>query len=157
LYEISGAYAEVQTAVEEGHDVGDALARLTDQLEHKAAALVHIAREVELDVAKLDAEIERLTARRKTAQGHLERIKRYLKDGMEQAGITKIKAGTFSLTLSDGPERVDVLDHEKVPPAFIRTRTEETVDKRAVLAAYTLAGECVPGTEVTRSKCLRIR
>ena len=57
LYELSGAYRAVQDAAEAGEDVGEALSTLTDQLEHKAAALVRLSREMELDADKLAEEI----------------------------------------------------------------------------------------------------
>lgn len=157
LYELSGAYAEVAARVDAGEDVGDALALLTDQLEHKAAALVRLVRDVELDVDKIDEELRRLTARKKTAVANLERIKRYLKDNMRAAGIERVKAGTFSISVYDGPDRVDITDVDKVPAEYVRTKVEKSVDKAAVLAAYKEAGELVPGTEVAPTVCMRIR
>lgn len=159
LYEISSAYAEVQAAIDADDDadeaLSDALDKLTDQLEHKAAGLVHITRDLELNVDKLDAEIARLTARRRTAKAQLDRIKRYIKNGMTAAGLTRIKAGTFSICVYDGQECVVVDDESKIPDAYMRIKKEP--NKLAIKDAYTTTGECIPGTRMERLVQLRIR
>ena len=74
---------------------------------------------------------------------------------MEQSGIQKIKAGTFTIWLQEGPERVEVVDEAAVPEAFFRVKRE--VSKSEILRAYKQDGECVPGTRIERSVGLRIR
>ena len=155
LYELAGAYAAVQARAEQGEDVLDALAEIEDSIEAKAAALTRLMRDMQLDCDKLAEEIGRLTDRKRALANNCERLKTYLRTNMESCGLTSIKAGTFSVSLSDGPERVEVLDEAAIPPEYFRVKRE--VDKAAILTTHKANGECVPGVNVVRSKCLRVR
>jgi phage host-nuclease inhibitor protein Gam len=155
LYALSGQYLAVQERAEAGEDVADLLEALHGDIEHKAAALVRLARDLELDSDKVAEEQRRLAARKKAIDNNVERLREYLRTNMLATGIHRVKAATFSIALSDGPERVDVVDETLVPEAFVRTKRE--VDKAKVLAAYKAHGELVAGTSITRGTRLVIR
>ncbi len=155
LYELTGAYRILSDQLDEGMDVTDALALLEGALEQKSVAILAVMRELDLDVEKLKAEEQRLTARRRAAEANKERLRDYVRTSMVNAGVTKLKAGTFTVGVSDGPERVVIDDESKIPAAFTRTKVEP--DKTKILEAYKQHGECVPGTHVERAVALRIR
>jgi hypothetical protein len=155
LYRLTGAYAEVQARAEAGEDVGEALALLQGDIEQKSAALVRLLRDLELDGDKVAEEQRRLAARKKTLDNNAERIREYVRQAMLQTGIHRIKAATFGISLSEGPERVVVEDEALVPESYQRTRRE--VDKAAILAAFKQDGECVSGTRIERGTRLVIR
>lgn len=156
LYELTGAYAEIAERVADGDELSSGkLAELHDAIEVKAAAMVRILRELDLDIDKVDDELQRLAARKKAAVANRERLRSYVRDCMEQAGVTKLRAGTFSMSVCDCPERVVVLDEDKVPEAYTRVRRE--VDKAAILRAYKDDGEVVPGTAIERGRRLVVR
>lgn len=155
LYELTGAYAALQAAAEEGEDVSAQLAELDDALEVKGARLAGLLRGMRLEIEAYKQEEDRLSERRKTLERNVEKIRDYVRTSMLTANIRQIKAGTFSITISEGPARVVVTDISAVPDAYVHVKFE--VDKRAVLAAYKQDGELIPGTEVETGTTLRIR
>lgn len=110
---------------------------------------------MELDVEKLSQEISRLSARKRTLDGNMMRAREYLRAGMLATNTTRIKAKTFSISLSDGPDRVVVEDESAIPEAFQRVKRE--VDKSKILDAYKADGELVRGTRIERGTRLVIR
>jgi septal ring factor EnvC (AmiA/AmiB activator) len=104
LFDLTGAYAALVERIEAGEEVDEQLlATLSDAIEHKSAAIVHVLRDLELDIDKVDEELRRLAARKKTASANRERLREYVRACMTDAGVSKLKAATFSISLSDGP------------------------------------------------------
>ena len=155
LYELTGSYAQLQSRAEDGEDLEAELAQLDDRLEEKGRALVGLIKNLSAEADAIAKEEERLELRRKALENAERRIKDYVRTCMEQSGIQKIKAGTFTIWLQEGPERVEVVDEAAVPEAFFRVKRE--VSKSEILRAYKQDGECVPGTRIERSVGLRIR
>lgn len=155
LYELAGQYAGLKERAETGEDLTDSLAMLEGEIETKAAQLVYIARELELNAEGYDAEIKRLSERKRALVANRERLREYIRANMLACGIEKIKAPTFTITLSDGPERVEVEDETLVPDTYVRTKRE--VNKAAVLDAYRETGEILPGCRIERGTRLVIR
>lgn len=155
LAELTGAYRELMDLADDGEDVSAALANIDDALETKASAIIHVLKELDADVAKFVEEEKRLAARRKALEANAQRLRDYVKRAMSGAGVLKLSAGTCSLSLRDGPERVVVQDEHAVPEVFLRVKVE--VDRSKILAAYKADGEVVRGTMIERSVCLHIR
>ena len=107
------------------------------------------------DEDALDAEIKRLQDKKRSAANNRERLREYLKKSMCDAGILRIKAPAFVLSIGDGPESVEIDDEDQIPGEFIRTKREP--NKAAILEAYRRDGECVPGARVTRKQRLTIK
>lgn len=156
LYELAAEYAALASDIDDGVVVDDArLGALAGAIEHKGAGIVHVLAQLDADEMALKAEIDRLTARKRTIAANRERLRDYVKRTMLDNQITKVKAGTFSITVSDGPECVVIDDESKVPDAFMRVKREP--NKTAILEAYKRDGECVAGTHIERAVALRIR
>lgn len=149
LYVLTGAFAEVQARAEAGEDVTEQLDALTGRIEDKSAALVRVLRDLELDSDKVAEELKRLSARKKAIDANHARIREYMRTNMAHAGITRVKASTFTITLADAAaDRVEVVDEKLVPDTYVRIKRE--VNKAAILDAYKTTGECVPGTTIVQ-------
>lgn len=155
LYELTGAYAEIQSRVESGEDCTDLLDQVTDALEQKAAAIGHVLRNSEADSDALAAEIKRLQGKKSAIDNNRERLREYIKRAMSESGILRVKAPTFSITLSDGPETVEVLNEDELPEEFVRRKREP--NKTAILDAYKQHGEYPNCVRIVRNKRLVIR
>lgn len=158
LYELTAQYKALVDRIDDvdGYLVDDmALDALGAELEHKGAGIVHVLKTLEDEETAIGREVERLTARKRTLAQNRERLRDYVKRTMLDNQVTKLKAGTFSITVSNGPERVVIDDESKVPDSFMRIKKEP--NKTAILEAFASAGECVPGTHVERSVALKIR
>jgi phage host-nuclease inhibitor protein Gam len=155
LYEIPSAYRDLADLAESGEDVSSALATLDGELARKAEGVVYVLRNIDAEAEAYASEIKRLTDRKRAADANAERIRSYVRSTMEGSGITKIKAGTFSVTLGEGPERVEVDDESQIEAAFLRTKVE--VSKSAILAHFKATGEIPCGVSITRGTRLVIR
>lgn len=157
LYALTGAYQRLQELAEAGEDVSAELDQLHDAIDAKGAALCKVIANLEADAAAYAAEEERLGARKRTAEAQVKRLREYIRCHMQQAGITKIKGPQFTITLSDGQERVVVTDESKLPPEYVRTKTTSEPDKKAIMAAYKADGTLPSGVEIHETTTLRIR
>lgn len=157
LYELTGHYLALQERAEEGEDVSEQLAQIDDALEQKALGMLQVMRGLQGDIEALRAEEDRLERKRSSLEMNYARLKRYLKDAMVQGSIRSIKCGTFSISLRDGPPRVDVEDMSQLPPEYIREKTTREVDKAAILKAHNSTGEIPMGCNVVRDPALHIR
>jgi hypothetical protein len=157
LYELTGAWADLQEAAENGEDVSDALAAIGDAIEVKAERSMAVVRNLESDIEAIAAEEQRLAKRRKTAEANVQKLRDYVRDCMDAATIPSIKRPTVTLSVGDGPEGVEVDDIDAVPPEFKVTTTACRVDKAGVKAAYKQHGECVSGTRIVRKRVLTVR
>jgi hypothetical protein len=156
LYELTGAYAELQARAEDGDDVCAALAELDDAIEVKAERVAAVLRGLTADQDVLKVEEKRLAARRKAVEANEERLRAYIRDCMVSAGIKRIKCTAFTLSISER-EQLVVSDEALVPAEFKRVVTETKVDRAALGEAYKRDGELVPGTDVQTLHVLTVR
>lgn len=157
LYELTGAWADLQEAAENGEDVGDALAAIGDAIEVKGERCFAILRNLDSDAAVLRAEEDRIAARRRSLEGQAKRLREYVRDSMDAAGVRRIKGPTATLTVSDGPESVEVDDVGAVPPEYVTRTVTTKANKAKIKSAYKADGECVPGTRIVRKRVLTVR
>jgi hypothetical protein len=156
LYELTGAYRDIQEAAENGEDVSSALAAITDSLEVKAERIACVLRNLAADEEALLAEVTRLDARLNAARAASKRLKDYVRDCMTSVGIERVKAPGFTLYLTTH-EHVEIADLAAVPDEFKRTKVEVSADKKAILNAHKREGLCVEGTRIVANKSLVVR
>lgn len=138
LYELKGEYLALLEMAEDpdtdAEALADTLESLNYDIEEKADAYVAVIGELDNDVAKIDAEIKRLTARKKAVSGNANRIKQNLQDTMTAIGKKKIKTAlhTISVVKNGGkpPVDVDSVDIEELPDCFVKI--EKSIDKTMI-------------------------
>jgi hypothetical protein len=157
LYSLTGHYAALMELAESGEDVSTELDRINDAIADKGAALCKVIANLEADAAAFAAEEERLGARKRAAEAQVKRLREYIRCHMQQAGITKIKGPQFTITLSGGQERVEIVNLDDVEPQYIREKTTREADRRALLKQYKDTGEIPSGCEIHETTTLRIR
>lgn len=99
-------------------------------------------------VDAIKAEEKRLGEYRKSQENKLERFKNYVKNIMEVTDTKKVETNYGSLTLRKSPISVEVTDLTKVPPQYIQTKVEQSVDKKAIIADFKDTGELVEGVKI---------
>lgn len=125
--------------------IADTIEGLQGMFNEKAIKVVHVIANNDSDIAEIDAEIARLTARKKVMANARERLKDYLRFNMEATGIKKIESPLFNVTLVAGRESVAVDDVDALPDDYKRVKVE--ADK--VLIAKALKdGYDVPGASL---------
>lgn len=135
--------------------INDTLEGLEGELTIKAANVAAFALNLEAEAEKIKQVEQRIAARRKAYENKAARIRSYLKESMERAGIKKIEAldGSFCATLTAPRASVVVEDESAVPEEYFRT--VKSADKTAIGAALK-EGFAVPGAHLEYNAGLRI-
>lgn len=149
LYEIGKQYQELMALAETADEdmavaVRDTMQAIEGEFEDKGKAIAMIALNIDGDLDAIQAQIDRLTERKRIINNRKDSLKEYLRTNMEAASITKITHPLFTISLSKGKPTV-VIDNEKdIPDDFINTKVESTPNKAAIAKAIK-RGEKVAG------------
>jgi len=136
LHDLTGQYLELANNEDLPADaVIDTLQSIVGTIEEKAQALVKWSLDIQGDVDKIDAEIDRLAAKKKTIQSRKESLVEYIKNNMEACEIKKISCALFTITWVAGQEVVDVYDADAIPDDYVSVKTTVTPDKNAIKKA----------------------
>ena len=157
LYEISAAIRQL-TETDDGELSPNIEAQLDDlaiALEDKAQSICVIIREQETEATGLASEIARLTSRVKAANRTVERLKTYLRNEMERAGVPKLQTSLFKIRVQNNPlSLLFTGDADLLPVEFKRITVEP--DRKAAIEHYKTTGELLDGFAVTTGTHLRI-
>ena len=163
LYELTDKYLQLVAEIEEYDLEPQALLDTLEgsmelaSIEEKATGIVKMIKNFEADIPGLDAEIERLTNRKKAIKNRVDSVKNYLQMNLEKAGIDSLKVGTFTVKLQKNPASLVVKNLNEIPAKFITIVPEQhQADKKAIKDALK-AGEEVAGVELVQGRSLRIK
>lgn len=165
LYELSTEMQELENALLDGDltpEKEDELRMLMAKTEidfnDKVIATVKVLKNMENDVDIIDAEIKRLTARKKSIQSKVDWLKGGIKASMENNEIFKVKSPLFTVSLSDLVDGSVVIDCpiENLPEEYIKTKTTVEVDKSA-LKDDLKAGVYIEGCYIEQVRKFTIR
>ena len=158
LYEITGEILELLTMAEEleldQKMIRDTMEGLDFEFEEKAEAYAKVVKTLEMDIAGLDEEIQRMTKRKATIKNNIDRLKRSLEGAMIATGKRKFKTPLFGFGIQKNPPSLNVLDETKIPAEFW-IEQQPKLDKKAALA-YVKENE-VDWAELSQTESLRIR
>lgn len=113
-----------------------------------------LIKQLQSDADMFNGEIERLKARKKTADNGIERMKAALLFFLQQSGQDKVKAGSFSVSTAK-TQAVYITDEAAIPCIYLKEQ-KPTVDKIAIKEAIN-NGETVAGAELIVNTGVRIR
>ena len=122
--------------------------------DEKVEGYCQVIKELQSDIDKFKAESDRLVARAKTAKNGIERMKTSLLAFLTASGQSKVKAGTFAVSISKS-EQTHIVDEAAIPPLF-KTPQPDKIDKTAIKTAIK-QGVNVPGAEIVINESIRIR
>ena len=158
LYEITGEILELLTMAEDSEldqkMIQDTMEGLDFEFEEKAEAYAKVVKTLEMDIAGLDEEIQRMTKRKATIKNNIDRLKRSLEGAMIATGKRKFKTPLFGFGIQKNPPSLNVLDESKIPEEFW-IEQQPKLDKKAALA-YVKENE-VDWAELSQTESLRIR
>ncbi len=91
LYDLAQNYAQLLEMAEEmdSDAIVDTLSALQDAIEDKAENIAKLVKNLEADAKIIKEEEQRLAERRRAIEAKIERLKSYLQEQLETAGIEK--------------------------------------------------------------------
>ena len=122
--------------------------------EEKVEGYCQVLKELQADFDKFKAESDRLAARMKTAKNGIDRMKDSLLSFLKASGQSKVKAGTFTVSIGTS-KATNILDENLIPVEF-KIPQPDKVDKTAIKKAIE-SGTNVLGAEVVINESVRIR
>lgn len=152
LHDLTGQFLELANNEElPAEAIRDTLEAIGGTIQEKALSLANWALDMDGDMGKIDAEIERLQARKKSIAKRRESLNEYLRNNMEATGIKKIQCPLFTITIVEGRESVAISDESEIPDEFMRVKTDISPDKAAISKAIK-DGQEVPGASLQRGQ-----
>lgn len=131
--------------------IRDTMQAVQGEFDEKAKAVAAVILNMDSDAEAIQAEIDRLAARKKAIANRQDGIKNYLRENMEACGISKITHPLFSITLAKGRE-VAIIDNPSViPDELMYVKTEMRPEKAEILRLLK-EGKEVPGAHMERSQ-----
>lgn len=136
----------------------DTLEGLRYPVEQKCMNVAAVARNLEAVAESIKQAETEMAARRRALQNRADRLRAYLKMGMEGAGISEVSCPLFKIAIRTNPPAV-VIDAESLIPAeFMRVPEPPppTPDKKAIAEAIK-AGKEIPGCHLASGTRVEIR
>ena len=128
LRELTGALLDLyELADEQELDVTDTLDHIEGEYTEKVENYAIFIKQLQSDADALKEEIDRLTARYRTLNNNIDRLKTNLMESMIASGKDKVKTLLFNVSVR-GYESVVVDDPTAIPEEFLKY-SEPTVNK----------------------------
>lgn len=156
LYDLAGAYKQLADRLAtmdlDAETVADTIeaSGLTDEISTKAQGVLLVAKSAEQYLPAIEAEIARLIALKKRHEHIAGRLRDYLKQNMEAAGIERIDCPLFAVSLRKNPASVEVFDEKQVPANYWHTPEPKPSIIKSAVAAELKAGREVAGCRLVQ-------
>jgi len=157
LYELAQNYAQLLEMADdmESDALVDTLEALQGEIEEKAENIAKLVKNLEADAKIIKEEEQRLAERRRAIEAKVERLKTYLQQQLEVAGLQKVKRPTITVAIQNNPPSVEIADEKLIPSEFMIPQPAK-IDKKAILERLK-NGEEIPGCSIKQTKGVRIR
>ena len=114
--------------------------------EQKATAVAGYCEELLATASAVKEAKDKMAKRQKAIENKAKRLKQYLLDQMDAAGIRKIEGPQLRITLGKVAPAVEVLDEAQIPARW--WKPQPPVLDKAGLRAALKAGEDIPGAKL---------
>jgi len=141
LYEISEQFRNLQSLLDDelidAQPFSDTLETIEADFTDKARNCVMMQRELEMGLAAIKAEKDRLIKLERSQNAAIERIEEYLRHNMEVTNHDKLDLGIFSLTLKKASLKLpNEINESELPQEYFKVIPEsKSLDKVALLSA----------------------
>lgn len=163
LYELTGQFLVLQQMLEdpdaETDVINDTLEAVEGEIEIKADGYAKMIRNMEANIAGIDAELERLTMKKNLLKSGVKHLKSNLQESMIAIGKKKFKTDLFSFAIQKNggkaPVIMDVKDTAELPDELVRIKEEPDLD--AIRQLIEKEGSCKYAHLGERGESLRIK
>ena len=159
LYEITSGFPALmdneEITEEEKKKIEDELIVL---LQQKSQNIIGYTKNIELTINAMKEEEKRISENRKALENKMIRFKEYVKECMENNGITKIETSLGTLSIAKSPTSVEIVSEDEVPSEFKQEITTIKIDKTKIKDNFKETGEIPAGVNIiTTNTNLRIK
>jgi len=156
LYEITGAYKNIEDLLEKGsEELAVYLDSIEMQMENKVNNIVRYSKNLELTALAINTEIARMTDLKKGYEKKSEALIDYISNTMQRNGIEKIDTEVCKLSFRKS-STVEIDDTTKIPKEYVVEKVSYSPDKKAIKEAIE-KGVTVDGAHIENHKNLQIK
>lgn len=163
IYEITEGFLQLQQLLEDpevdSQLIDDTMESLEFDFEEKADNYAKMIRNMEGNIAAIENEQERLSAKKNLLKAGIKKLKTSLQDAMVATGKKKFKTDLFSFSVQKNggkaPVVLDVDDTSELPDELVRIKEEADLD--AIRALLEAEGSCKWAHLGERGESLRIK
>ena len=157
LYEMTAAQKELYEIITSGEIDEEVYA---DTLEgigipEKIEGYCVVDNELSGDLDKIESEIKRLTAKKKSIENNVKRLRLRLGDCLLSMDTTKYSAGTYTVYRRE-TEQIIIDDAQKIPAEFMKTRVSATPNKTLIKESIK-AGKEIAGAHLQMNQSITIK
>lgn len=159
LYQITSAFPALMESEEiTEEDKNKIEAELTMLLQEKSQNIIGYLRNNELTIEAMKAEEKRISDVRKALENRNNKFKEYVKECMENNGITKIETGLGTISVAKSPVSVEIINEEAIPSEFKQEIVTVKIDKMKIKENFKETGEIPDGVNIiTTNTNLRVK
>lgn len=159
LYKITGAFPLLMENEEiSEEDKAKIKEELTLLLQQKSQGVIGYVRNIEAVIEAKKNNEKMLAESRKADERRLENFKKYVKECMENNGITKIETGLGNLSIAKSPISIEITNEDEIPAQFKQEVRTIKIDKKAIADNFKSTGELINGVIIhTDNTNLRIK
>lgn len=159
LYKITGAFPVLMENEEiSEEDKAKIKEELTLLLQQKSQGVIGYVRNIEAVIEAKKNNEKMLAESRKADERRLENFKKYVKECMENNGITKIETGLGNLSIAKSPISIEITNEDEIPAEFKQEVRTIKIDKKAIADNFKSTGELINGVIIhTDNTNLRIK
>lgn len=164
LYELTNDYMSLMQAIDNDElpeeAIADTLEAITAGIEEKADSIACLLKNLDAECKAIKAEEERLAERRKSKEKSIERIKQYLSESLQNAGIDKVETARNRITFRKS-EAVEIVEEVFIKWASLNrddllTYSEPKANKTEIKKALKSGAEIV-GAELRINQNIQIK
>ena len=161
LYELSRNFNEVIGMIDDEEvsieALEDTLQSIEGEIEDKVEGCAKFVKNLESDVDAIDAEIARLSKRKKTVNNKIDGIKNYVMEQMVYVSKDKITTPVFTISRAQNPAKLIIENEKLLPKKYMKIIPKTTVPDNAAIKEALIDGGKVKGAKLEYGFNLRIR
>lgn len=165
LYELTNDYQQLLAMLDEENDfppdaIVDTLESIAAEIEDKADNIACMLKSIDADITAIKAEEIHLAERRKVKQNAYDRIKAYLSDKLQKAGIVKLETARNKITFRKSTSvKIDddiFFDWAESNGKDLLTYAQPKANLTAIKKAIG-DGEVIPGAQIDEKQNIQIK
>lgn len=121
---------------------------ITLELQRKSGSIIGYIKNIDLTIEAMKSEEKRISEQRKALEKRLDHFKEYVKDCLNNNGITKVETGLGTISVAKSPISVEVTNEAIVPDIYKTVKTTISIDKKAIADNFKTTGELIDGVEI---------
>lgn len=149
LYNITNAIPTIMECEEITEEQRkELIEEITLELQRKSGSIIGYIKNIELTIEAMKSEEKRISEQRKALEKRLDHFKGYVKDCLNNNGITKVETGLGTISVAKSPISVEVTNEAIVPDIYKTVKHIISIDKKAIADNFKTTGELIDGVEI---------